>query len=409
MVIRAIETESQSALQRLVELLDQQRWQEAFAEGTRLTPDYEGEPLFDLYYGWAALQVGETDLGLFALERVNLVEPRNAEARLLRTQGYLINQNTAFARRQLTLLEAYNLSAAQTERRLRLLFELEALEAAQRTSNTFTLSAEAQFHTNINTGTYYDEIDLPDGGSFEPGSEFQSEAAPALALQAAYQRREQRTQQLTRTLQAGVTSRLSTFGDANNVGGVLAGTWQYEDGRRFGGQLLPFINADSSGLNAVGSIGRADILGTLDADAALILSLGDNNSYRLQGGVSDVLSFGQGAVNVLWQTASTLALADDFAPSSINVSGTLVPQFMWGEHYLVQGLFGSQVTYDFEENATFGTNQQANLINSQLTVSRAYGDMGTVSARVRAFTNLSNQDLNDYRGLELAVGYQHQW
>lgn len=408
MVIRTLETETRSALQRLVELVEQQRWQEAYEEGNRLAPEYEGEPLFDLYYGRAALEVGEVDRALFALERVNLVEPRNAEARLLRAQGFLIKQNSAFARRQLTLLEGYSLSAAQTQRRLNLLAELNALEAAQRTTNTFTLAAEMQFHSNINTGTYNKEVESVFGISPLDDTS-RSKAAPALALQAAYQRREQRTQQLTRTLQVGATTRLSTFDDANNAGGVFSGNWQFRDGRRFGAQLLPFINANDAGLNAVASAGKADVLGSLDADAALIVSLSENNSYRLQGAVSDLINISQGAINIVWQTASTLALADDFAPSSISISGTLAPQFMWDDHYLVQGLLSSQVTYDFNENEFFGSNQQATLINSQLTVSRAYGAMGTVNARVRAFTNLSNHDSNDYRGLELAVGYQHQW
>ncbi|WLD59413.1 hypothetical protein NFC81_06445 [Salinispirillum sp. LH 10-3-1] len=407
MVVRSFDHDSPASVQSLVDLVNQQRWPEAYAEGERLRSEFEGEPLFDLYYGRAAFAVGEIDKGLFAFERVNLVEPRNAEARLWRTRGYLRKGNTALARRQLTLLENYSLTAAQSQRRQRLFTELLALEAAQRTTSRFVVFAEAQYHTNINVGTHYNSIDLPDGSVFEPSEEFQAAPAPALALQAAYQRQEQRTQRLSRSTQVGITSRLSTFDDANNVGGVLAASWQRRNGLRYGAQILPYLNTESFGLNAVLSGGRADLLGPIAADAALVLGFGESNSYRVQGSLSSEVK--TGGITTFAAASSHFALSDDFSPSSAGVGMTLAPRMMLGRTIQIQGLAGAQVQFDLQENEVFGTTQQAVLLNSQISVARALGRQGTISSRLRAFSNLSNQDLNDYQGLEIAVGYQHQW
>ncbi|MGB0721752.1 MAG: surface lipoprotein assembly modifier [Gammaproteobacteria bacterium] len=74
-------------------LYDAGRFDEAYALAGQHLFDREGEPLFDFYYGVAALDAGAVQEGLFALERVISADPENARVRLeIGRAYYLIGQ-----------------------------------------------------------------------------------------------------------------------------------------------------------------------------------------------------------------------------------------------------------------------------------------------------------------------------
>lgn len=75
---------------QLKQLVDAQRFEDAYQYSLNVLPDYEGDPAFDLQYGIAAIDSGHVGEGLFALERVLLVQPDNQQARLEQARGLFL-------------------------------------------------------------------------------------------------------------------------------------------------------------------------------------------------------------------------------------------------------------------------------------------------------------------------------
>lgn len=75
---------------QLKALVDAQRFEEAYQYSLSVMPEYEGDPAFDLQYAIAAIDSGHVDEGMFALERVLLVQPKNQQARLEKARGLFL-------------------------------------------------------------------------------------------------------------------------------------------------------------------------------------------------------------------------------------------------------------------------------------------------------------------------------
>lgn len=69
-------------------LIDEGKSEQAYTLANRMLEQSEGEPAFDLVYGTAAIDSGRISEGVFALERVLLVEPDNHLAKLELARGY---------------------------------------------------------------------------------------------------------------------------------------------------------------------------------------------------------------------------------------------------------------------------------------------------------------------------------
>ncbi|MBY4676309.1 surface lipoprotein assembly modifier [Marinobacterium arenosum] len=73
---------------------------EAYALGQQLLDRYEGEPAFDLQYGIAAIDSGHIDFGMFALERVLILQPDMHVARLELARAYFLKGDDQRARQE---------------------------------------------------------------------------------------------------------------------------------------------------------------------------------------------------------------------------------------------------------------------------------------------------------------------
>lgn len=86
-------------------LVEQGRFAEAFDLG--LTNEaLTGDPLYDYYFGVAAVDSGRASLGVLALERVLLANPANDLARLELARGYFVLQDFERAREEFTIMAA---------------------------------------------------------------------------------------------------------------------------------------------------------------------------------------------------------------------------------------------------------------------------------------------------------------
>ena len=86
-------------------LLDQGKDKEAYETG-KAAPDALGTPLFDFYFGIAALNAGVPGEGVLALERYLLQFPDNRSALFQLARGYFILGEDERAREEFTGLVA---------------------------------------------------------------------------------------------------------------------------------------------------------------------------------------------------------------------------------------------------------------------------------------------------------------
>ncbi len=75
---------------QLKALVDSGNYQKAYELALSQLEAFEGDPAFDLQYATAAIDTGHVSEGLFALERVLLLQPDNQLARLEQARGYYL-------------------------------------------------------------------------------------------------------------------------------------------------------------------------------------------------------------------------------------------------------------------------------------------------------------------------------
>ncbi|MDQ7015757.1 MAG: hypothetical protein Q9N68_05195 [Gammaproteobacteria bacterium] len=84
----ALPLSSSPEVEKLARLSEAERNREAYALALTLLDEWEGDPRFDLYYGVSAIDVGQLSEGIFALERVLMINPKHYRARLELARGY---------------------------------------------------------------------------------------------------------------------------------------------------------------------------------------------------------------------------------------------------------------------------------------------------------------------------------
>ncbi|MBU0753123.1 MAG: hypothetical protein KJ787_02405 [Gammaproteobacteria bacterium] len=142
-------------------LLEQKKPIEAYNLG-RASPDQLGNPVFDFFYGIAAIDAGHAGEGVLALERYLLSFPDNRSARFQLARGYYVLGEDQRAREefQQLLVDAAGTEKVAAER---FLDAIKAREGRYTPTATGYLEAGLGYDTNINSG-------IPGGSSFSiPG------------------------------------------------------------------------------------------------------------------------------------------------------------------------------------------------------------------------------------------------
>lgn len=88
---------SASVINELTVLIEQGKSNQAYQLSLEHIDEFEGDPAFDLQYGVAAIDSGKVSEGIFALERVHLLEPKNYLASLELARGYFLIKQYARA------------------------------------------------------------------------------------------------------------------------------------------------------------------------------------------------------------------------------------------------------------------------------------------------------------------------
>ena len=141
---------------------------EAYEMG-KSTPDALGTPLFDFYFGIAALNAGVPGEGVLALERYLLQFPENRSAQLQLARGYYILGEDERARQEFSNLLT-DASGAELDNINQFLDAIRSRESRYKPTSTAFVEVGAGFDSNINSGTTAGQVaGLPAGVVILPG------------------------------------------------------------------------------------------------------------------------------------------------------------------------------------------------------------------------------------------------
>ena len=149
-------------------LLESGKAREAYAAG-KATPDALGDPLFDFYFGIAALDAGVPGEGVLALERYLLQFPENRSAQYQLARGFFILGEDQRAREEFSNL-APGATGAERDNITQFLDAIRARESSYKPTSTAFLEAGGGFDNNINSGIKTGQVaGLPAGFLVLPG------------------------------------------------------------------------------------------------------------------------------------------------------------------------------------------------------------------------------------------------
>ena len=137
---------------QLKQLVDESKFNDAYEYALTLLDDYEGDPAFDFQYGVAAIDSGRVSEGVFALERVLLLEPNHALAKLELARGYFKLGHLEKSRRLFNEVQRLNPPSAVQNRIAKYLAAIDQKTTVQPTRITSFIELFSGYDSNINSG-----------------------------------------------------------------------------------------------------------------------------------------------------------------------------------------------------------------------------------------------------------------
>ncbi len=141
-------------------LVDQNKASEAYAFGSS-HPDELGKPVFDFYYGIAAIDAGHAGEGVLALERYVLQFPDNTAARAQLARGYFALGDDARAREEFEDLQKRNPPEAVSAVIDRYLTALKEREGIYKPTSSAYIEAGLGYDNNTNSGAGSANVSVP--------------------------------------------------------------------------------------------------------------------------------------------------------------------------------------------------------------------------------------------------------
>lgn len=138
-------------LREITRLYESGQAQAAYALANQHLLEAEGDPAFDFYYGLAAIDSGFLSQGVFALERVLLLQPENQRVRLELARGYFLLEQYDRARKEfhkvLDTQPPENVKANIQQ----FLDTIRLRESRYRTTAGYYLELSTGYDTNVNS------------------------------------------------------------------------------------------------------------------------------------------------------------------------------------------------------------------------------------------------------------------
>ena len=133
-------------------LIEQGKSKEAYQLSLQHLAESEGDPAFDLQYGTAAIDSGKVGEGVFALERVNFLQPGNALGVLELARGYFLLEQFEKAKRLFEQVLTLNPPASVLTRIQQYLSLIDSKTSIPPTKFNSFVELWAGYDSNINSG-----------------------------------------------------------------------------------------------------------------------------------------------------------------------------------------------------------------------------------------------------------------
>ncbi|MCW8956484.1 MAG: hypothetical protein OQL09_06345, partial [Gammaproteobacteria bacterium] len=147
-------------LQHLQSLFVSYQREAAYDYASQHVRQMEGNPYFDYFYGVSAIDTGHASVGVFALERVLLLHPKDHVARLELARGYFILEEYARSRQEFSKVMAINPPAKVKQTAQAYLDNIRLKEARYRTTSNGYIELSMGTDSNVNGGANPDELVL---------------------------------------------------------------------------------------------------------------------------------------------------------------------------------------------------------------------------------------------------------
>ncbi len=249
----ALAAENETPTSEMDNLVALQQFQQAYDLGAENLEEWEGDPEFDYLFGLAALESGNTNESVFALERVAATSTDaglRSRARLELARAYFVTNNLTASENLFTAVLATN-PPSNVQQNIQVFLQLiESRRDAQSPTINWTISSVIGSDSNANSATSNGLIDTPLIGQIEldPAGQETEDNFSNTTLLMAYKYPFTRDRSLDFTLSLGRLNNFTTDQfDIDNARGDLAYRWGNEVHRFSHGVSAGKVNLDQSG------------------------------------------------------------------------------------------------------------------------------------------------------------------
>jgi len=234
-------------------LISTQQYQEAFELGNSNLEEWEGDPEFDFLFGLSALESGNANESVFALERVATTstdEVLRSRARLELARAYFVTNNLTASENLFNAVLASNPPQNVQQNIQAFLQLIESRRNAQKPTINWTISSVIGSDSNINSSTSDNLIDTPIIGQIEldPNAQETDDSFSNTTLTMAYKYPFTRDRSLNLTLNLAHLDNFDTDQfDIDNARGELSYNWGNQTHRFKHGISSGKINLDQNG------------------------------------------------------------------------------------------------------------------------------------------------------------------
>lgn len=245
--------ENASPVPEMDNLIAIEEYEQAYAMGKVVLDEWEGDPEFDYVFGLAALESGNTNESVFALERVAATAPDaglRSIARLELARAYFVTNNLDASENLFNTVLTTN-PPPNVQQNIEVFLRLiEARRSAREPTINWTLSSSIGSDSNANSATSNGLIDTPLIGQIEldPAGQETEDNFSSTSLMMAYEYPFNRNQTLNFTVNLAHLNNFDTDQfDIDNIRGELSYNWGNEVHRFKHGISTGKVNLDQNG------------------------------------------------------------------------------------------------------------------------------------------------------------------
>lgn len=140
-------------LEAIKSLIQQQKFDQAYEQASAYLDEMAGDPTYDFYYGLVAIDSGHVNQGIFAFERILMLQPGHLRARLELGRAYFLLGEDARSRKEFQQVLDSNPPAQVAENVSKFLDRIRLRERRYSTSASGYIEVGVGYDSNVNSAT----------------------------------------------------------------------------------------------------------------------------------------------------------------------------------------------------------------------------------------------------------------